>query len=71
MSQIGLKSVDSLTYTVVHTCNGLALSTAWANKYSTTCPKWPKEYKNFVFKTDYRLMQVKRIAECSDIHEYF
>ena len=34
--------------------------------YSKTCLKWPlKKDQNLFFKTDCRLMQVKRIAECS------
>ena len=34
--------------------------------YSKTCLKWPhkKRRPKFAFKTDYHLMQVKRIAEC-------
>ena len=37
------------------------------DKYSKTCLKWPlkKKTKNWFFKTNYRLMQVKSIAECS------
>ena len=36
-------------------------------KYSETSLKWPlsKKTKNWVFKTNDRLMQVKSIAECS------
>ena len=36
--------------------------------YSKTCRKRPlkKENQKLVFKTDYRLMQVKSIAECSN-----
>ena len=35
--------------------------------YSKTCLKRPLQKKaKIVFKTDYRLMQVKRIAECSN-----
>ena len=38
------------------------------NKYSKTCVKWPfsKKDQKLVFKTNYRLMQVKSIAECSN-----
>ena len=34
---------------------------------SKTCLKWPLKNKDqkLIFKTDYRLMQVKSIAECS------
>ena len=32
-----------------------------ASNYSKTCLKWPLKK---IFKTDYRLMQVKSIAEC-------
>ena len=42
--------------------------------YSETCLKWPlSEYQKLVFKTDYRLMQVKSIAGCSkgSILQYF
>ena len=43
--------------------------------YSKTCLKWPvkKEDQKLVFKTNYRLMQVKSIAECSrgSILQYF
>ena len=43
--------------------------------YSKTCVKRPlkKNAKNVFFKTDYRLMQVKSIAECSkgSILQYF
>ena len=42
--------------------------------YSKTCLKWPlKKKTKMVFKTDYRLMQVKSIAECSkgSILQYF
>ena len=44
------------------------------NTYSKTCIKRPLKKKNkIVFKTDYRLMQVKSIAECSkgSILQYF
>ena len=35
-------------------------------KYSKACLNWPlKEDQKLVFKTDYRLMQVKSIAEYS------
>ena len=42
--------------------------------YSKTCLKWQlKKDQKLVFKTDYRLMQVKSIAECSkrSILQYF
>ena len=42
--------------------------------YSKTCLKRPLQKKNkIVFETDYRLMQVKSIAECStgSILQYF
>ena len=42
--------------------------------YSKTCLKWPlKKDQKFVFKTNYRLMQAKSIAECSkgSILQYF
>ena len=37
-------------------------------KYHKNCVKWPlsKRQKILVFKTNYRLMQVKSIAECSN-----
>ena len=42
---------------------------------SKTCLKWPlkKEHQKLFFNTDYRLMQVKSIAECSNgsILQYF
>ena len=44
-------------------------------RYSKTCLKWPLKAntKKLVFKTDYRLMQVNSIAECSkgSILQYF
>ena len=42
--------------------------------YSKTCLKRPLKKKNLAFKTDYCLMQVKSIAECSkrgSILQYF
>ena len=47
---------------LVAPCNGSNTQT-----YSKTCLKWPlkKEDQNLVFMTDYPLMQVKSIAECS------
>ena len=44
------------------------------SKYSKTCLKRPlKKDRKLVFKTDYRLMQVKSITECSkgSILQYF
>ena len=43
------------------------------NRYSKTCLKrLLKKDRKLVFKTDYRLMQVKSIAECSkSILQYF
>ena len=36
------------------------------SKYSKNCHKRPlKKYQKLIFKTDFRLMQVKSIAECS------
>ena len=49
--------------------------TTWFRKYSKTCLKRPlsKRRWKFVFKTNYRLMQDKSIAECSkgSILQYF
>ena len=34
--------------------------------YSKTCVKWPRQKdRKLVFKTNYRLIQLKSIAECS------
>ena len=46
----------------------MMMLTGEIGKYSKTCLKWPlKRRQKMGFKTDYRLMQVKSIAECSSL----
>ena len=63
---IKLNTVDIILYlhTDTDTCMHMYIDCWW---YSKTCLMRPlkKEDQKLVFKTDYRLMQVKSIAECS------